>query len=389
LWVGLNRFTIDVNKIRDDPVEVFIISTQDPPVDEVELAHVQWLVERINDDEGYTRIAKLMGKVAHDGSMVTVDDYYNEDDLKVEVDSDILEPITFFDIMDNGEEVEIDYNDYDVVDNEVEEVEEVEVADNEVEVADNEVEEVVNEVEEVEVDDISLNTYDNCNLAEFTEYYAPRNGWEDFFTQELLETVITPLSEKLQNDYTQGQIYPPLHKIYNAFYSTALNDVKVIVIGQDPYHGPDQATGIAFAVGENSADPPSLVNIYKEMKSEGIKISTKPSFEKLAKRGVLLINTALTVLQATPDSHSDIWGVEFTPRLMNFLNENCGPVVLLLLGNHAKKYSKYFDDNKHKKVITVHPPPLSASRGFFGSKPFGKVNAMLKLLGHQPVDWSL
>jgi uracil-DNA glycosylase len=243
-------------------------------------------------------------------------------------------------------------------------------------------------------------TWKNSTLLEFTIDHHPENGWEKFFEALLVSDrgIIKDISQHISlTDNTS--IYPPLHLVYEACNRLPLADVKVIIIGQDPYHGEGQAMGIAFAVPPGVKNPPSLVNIFKEARSEGISISENANIADWLEKGVLLINTALTVKEGQAGSHSDKWTKlsGYTRAFMEFLNENCGTpddgspgsgVVVVMWGNHAKSFDKYFGP-RHKKIYGVHPSPLSAYRGFFGSKPCGQINKQLKILGYDPIDWTL
>jgi uracil-DNA glycosylase len=236
-------------------------------------------------------------------------------------------------------------------------------------------------------------TWENSNLLEFTVDHHPRGGWEDFFQQQLnLGGSISDISDFL----TDVDIFPPLHLVYECCNRLKLEDVKVIFIGQDPYHGEGQAMGVAFAVPEGVPRPPSLVNLFKEATAEGIKISSKADASKWVDRGVLMINTALTVHQGTPGSHSHKWMEPdgYTQSFMRYLDARCGApsgtagVVVVMLGNHAKSFDKYFGV-RHRKIHGVHPSPLSAHKGFFGSNLFLNINKHLVALGYDPIDWSL
>jgi len=240
-------------------------------------------------------------------------------------------------------------------------------------------------------DDSADYTWENSTLLEFTSAHHPLGGWESFFETALSTEsgCISQLSAYLSDQQSQFYIYPPLCLVYEAMNRISIPDIKVIIIGQDPYHGKNQAMGISFAVPPGVKNPPSLVNIYSEMKSEGIPVSSSANFADLLDKGVLLINTALTVVEGTPASHSKEWLKIFTPSLMEFLNEECGPLVIIMWGAHAAKFGTYFDDNKHRKITSVHPSPLSASKGFFGSRPFGATNDLLLELELEEIDWTL
>ena len=198
------------------------------------------------------------------------------------------------------------------------------------------------------------------------------------------------MSKYLLTELQKGDIYPPLHLVYNIFHILKPEDIKVVIIGQDPFHDCDQAMGIAFSVPEEIHVLPSLRNIYKELKDDGFEVKdrTNGNLKKWCDQGIFLINSALTVRAHEAGSHSKKWNESFSSQLMRWINENCDPLVVIMWGNHALNFSKLFSD-KHKKIISVHPSPLSALRGFFGSKPFSKANKYLLTLGREAIDWSL
>lgn len=246
---------------------------------------------------------------------------------------------------------------------------------------------VVKENSEVEEQDTWMST----TLYEYTENHKPE-GWEEFFTEQLDPDCgsIYEISKYLFAENQKGEIYPELPLTYNMFNVLPPKEIKVAIIGQDPYINPGEAMGIAFSVPEGIEVPPSLRNIYKELKDDGfaVKDTSSGDLMKWCQQGVFLINTALTVRAHESGSHSKKWNESFTGQLMRWINENCGPLVIIMWGNHAQSFAKFFDD-KHRKIMSVHPSPLSASRGFFGSKPFSKANKHLVALGHDPIDWSL
>lgn len=238
----------------------------------------------------------------------------------------------------------------------------------------------------VNVNIFSLSTpswrYDN--LKDFTEFYCPMGGWKYFFENN--RSSIENISKVLQKE--ECTTFPPLHLIYESMNKLDVDDIKVIILGQDPYHGKDQACGLAFAVPTGVKRPPSLINMIKEAENEGITIQKDANISEWAQRGVLLINTAFTVEEHKPGSHSSLWMKEFTPSLMNFLNERCNKCVIVLLGNHAKKFATYFGE-KHFIIEAAHPSPLSAHKGFFGSKIYSKINDALLSLGREKVIWNI
>ena len=197
------------------------------------------------------------------------------------------------------------------------------------------------------------------------------------------------LHEFLKQEYSTRRIYPDMHDIFNALKYTAFKDTKVCIIGQDPYHGPGQAHGLCFSVKKGVALPPSLVNIYKEI-SDDLNVQMPPYGELTgwAKQGVLLLNTVLTVRAGSPNSHKDKGWEQFTDRVISELNKKETPVVFLLWGANAEKKARIITNPLHKKLVTVHPSPLSAYRGFFGCRHFSKTNAILKANGLKEIEWN-
>ncbi len=193
-----------------------------------------------------------------------------------------------------------------------------------------------------------------------------------------------------EEDAKQTVIYPPQDAIFNALKLTEFHDTKVVILGQDPYHGPNQAMGLSFAVNRGIPLPPSLRNIYKELVSDlGIAPANHGDLSGWAKQGVLLLNVTLTVEAAKPQSHADIGWQRFTDEVISALNQHPKPIVFLLWGAYAQKKIALIDQQKHRILKTTHPSPLSAHRGFTGSKVFSKTNALLKDLGRMPIDWQL
>lgn len=241
-------------------------------------------------------------------------------------------------------------------------------------------------------------TYTNTTLLEFTKAVNIK-AWKEFFDRVIDGDVILEISNFLKSEVEKGKIiYPPLSLIYSVFTLVAPSEIRVVIIGQDPYHGEGQAMGISFSVMPGQPVPPSLRNIYKEAESDGFTITDKTcgDLTKWCQQGVFLINTCLTVRQGEAGSHNGTpakpeagkWW-HFTTQLFNYINYNCDGVVVIIWGTPARGYEKCFDDNKHRKLFSVHPSPLSAEKGFFGSKPFSKANKLLKELGKKPIDWSL
>lgn len=213
--------------------------------------------------------------------------------------------------------------------------------------------------------------------------------WNEFLDLEKNKDYFKKLTKKILQDNESYTIYPDEINRYRAFDLTPIDKVKVVIIGQDPYHTPGKADGLAFSVNHGISIPPSLTNIYKEISLEfGCSIPHHGNLSNLSKQGVLLLNTALTVIKGKPNSHSNIgWG-NFIDNVIKFININCDTVVFLLLGNNAKEYRNKIDLNKHFIVEAVHPSPFSAHKGFFGSGIFNKVNEILDKHNKAPINWT-
>ena len=213
--------------------------------------------------------------------------------------------------------------------------------------------------------------------------------WDDLIHNELEKPYFKSLVSFLKHEDMHHVVLPPKEKRLSCFKLTPYEDVKVVIIGQDPYHNLNQAHGLAFSV-ENDDFPPSLKNIYKELVSDlNVPYPKTGNLTHWAKQGVLLLNTCLTVRIHEPLSHQKKGWEIFTLEAVKKVNEKKEPVVFILWGNHAKSFMKYIDQTKHKVITSAHPSPLSASRGFFGSKPFSKTNDFLEKQGLKPIDWHL
>jgi uracil-DNA glycosylase len=195
------------------------------------------------------------------------------------------------------------------------------------------------------------------------------------------------LNQELEKYNGLLEIYPPANLIFNCFNFFNFNDMKVVLIGQDPYHGPNQAMGLSFSVSKNIKVPPSLKRIYKEIETDlNININKNTGdLTRWANQGVLLLNTALTVRQSKPSSHSKYW-IKFTDLIIKYINQNSDKLVFLLWGNHAKKYKEYLDLEKHYILEASHPSPL-ARTGWFGCKHFSKTNQLLKNNNKNEINW--
>ena len=198
------------------------------------------------------------------------------------------------------------------------------------------------------------------------------------------------LFDTVREEYKTRQIFPPADDVFNAFHLTPLKDVKVVIFGQDPYHGENQAHGLCFSVKPGVEIPPSLVNIYKELQDDlGCTIPNHGYLTKWAKQGVLLLNTVLTVRAHQANSHRGIGWEEFTDAAIRVLNAQDRPIVFILWGRPAQMKKAMLNNPKHLILEAPHPSPLSAYRGFFGSKPFSKTNQFLEQNGIEPIDWQI
>ena len=215
-------------------------------------------------------------------------------------------------------------------------------------------------------------------------------SWKDALAEEFGKPYFESLVRFLHKEKAEGQtIYPPGSQIFRAFDLTPVDNLKVVILGQDPYHGPGQAHGLSFSVSAGVPAPPSLKNIFKEIESDlGVRMSGYPDLEKWARQGVLLLNAVLTVRAGTPTSHSKIGWEEFTDAVIRYISDNCEGVVFLLWGNFARSKSALIDHSRHHVLEAAHPSPL-ARGAFFGCRHFSKTNDLLKAQGKAPVDWVL
>lgn len=216
------------------------------------------------------------------------------------------------------------------------------------------------------------------------------NDWDDILADEWQKPYYLKLRAFLKNEYSTHTVYPDMNDIFNALKLTSFRDTKVVIIGQDPYHGFGQAHGLCFSVKKGVAPPPSLKNIYKELQSDiGFEIPSHGELTSWAKQGVLLLNNVLTVREGLPNSHKGKGWEIFTDRVIGELNRKETPVVFLLWGANAQKKAEIITNPKHCKLMTVHPSPLSASRGFFGCKHFSKTNEILQKNHINPINWEI
>ena len=217
-----------------------------------------------------------------------------------------------------------------------------------------------------------------------------KNDWNELLKDEFSKEYYLTLREFLKNEYNTKTIYPDKYDIFNALHYTSYKDVKVVILGQDPYHGPNQAHGLSFSVSPGVKIPPSLLNIYKELNSDlGCYIPNNGYLKKWADQGVLLLNTSLTVRAGEANSHKNKGWEIFTDKIISLINEKTDPVVFLLWGNNAINKKKLITNKQHLILSSTHPSPLSASRGFFGSKPFSKINKFLISVNKAPIDWQI
>ncbi|GKX68081.1 uracil-DNA glycosylase [Inconstantimicrobium mannanitabidum] len=214
--------------------------------------------------------------------------------------------------------------------------------------------------------------------------------WLDLLNDEFSKEYYTKLRSFLANEYKHNAVYPNMYNIFQALNLTPYSEVKVVILGQDPYHGENQAHGLSFSVSPGVKIPPSLVNIYKELHTDlGCYIPNNGFLKKWAEQGVLLLNTSLTVRAGEANSHKNIGWEKFTDKIIELLNERKDPVVFILWGNNAISKEKIITNPIHYIIKSVHPSPLSASRGFFGSKPFSKTNKFLESINKPPIDWQI
>ena len=215
------------------------------------------------------------------------------------------------------------------------------------------------------------------------------NDWDNLLKSEFTADYYLALREFLKKEYSTARIYPPMNEIYNALRYTSYDNTRVVILGQDPYHGQGQAHGLCFSVKRGTPPPPSLKNIFKELHNElGI---CEPECGELvgwAKQGVLLLNTTLTVREASPQSHKGRGWELLTDKIISLLNEKLSPVVFLLWGSNARAKKELVTNPQHLVLECAHPSPLSAYAGFFGCNHFVKANDYLASRGERPIDWS-
>ena len=217
------------------------------------------------------------------------------------------------------------------------------------------------------------------------------NSWKEKLLEEFNKDYMRSLSEFLRSEKLKNKIiFPPGNKIFNAFNLTKFEDVKVVILGQDPYHGHNQAHGLSFSVEEGIRPPPSLKNIFKELESDmGIKQPEHGNLERWCSEGVLLLNSILTVEKSKPASHANMGWERFTDKILSILNDLKRNVVFILWGKKAQEKGHFLDKNRHLILKSAHPSPYSANNGFLGSKPFSKTNHYLNTNNIKEIDWDL
>lgn len=215
------------------------------------------------------------------------------------------------------------------------------------------------------------------------------NSWKEQLIDEFGKEYFTKLAEFVKKSYTEKTCYPSPKFIFRAFEMCPFDKVKVVILGQDPYHGPGQANGLCFSVNDGITLPPSLVNIYKEIESDtGARPQTSGNLDRWAKQGVLLLNATLSVEAARAGSHQHKGWEIFTDRVIDMLSEKKDHLVFILWGRYAQEKGARIDTSKHLVIKSAHPSPLSAYNGFFGSRPFSSTNTYLQLHNDSPIDWN-
>lgn len=216
------------------------------------------------------------------------------------------------------------------------------------------------------------------------------NSWDSILAEEFKSDYYLKLREFLKREYAQQTIYPNMYDIFNALKYTAYEDVKVVIIGQDPYHGEGQAHGLCFSVKRGIMPPPSLQNIFKELQNDvGFRIPDNGELTDWTKQGVLLLNAVLTVRAGQANSHRGMGWEKLTDAVISKLNEREKPIVFMLWGRNAKEKQKLITNKNHLVLTAAHPSPLSAYNGFFGCRHFSRANEFLTQTGQEPIDWSI
>ena len=214
------------------------------------------------------------------------------------------------------------------------------------------------------------------------------NSWDLKLKEEYSKEYFVKLMDFIKKEYQEKIIYPKQNEVFNAFRYTSFENVKVVILGQDPSHGPNQAEGLSFSVSNEVLKPPSLKNIFKELESDlGIQFPKQNSLKPWAQEGVLLLNAVLTVQEHMPTSHKDRGWEIFTDNVIRLLNTKKEPIVFILWGSYARNKKEIITNKQHLIIESPHPSPFSARTGFFGSKPFSKTNEFLKKHGIKEINW--
>ena len=214
------------------------------------------------------------------------------------------------------------------------------------------------------------------------------NHWDELLKEEFQKPYFQDLMKFVKEEYKNKTIYPKQNEVFNAFRYTDFDQVKVVILGQDPYHGPNQAEGLSFSVKDEVLKPPSLQNIFKELESDlEIPFPEHNSLKNWAKQGVMLLNAVLTVEEHKPTSHKEKGWETFTDDVIKIINQKETPVVFILWGSYARNKKSLITNKKHLIIESAHPSPFSARNGFFGSKPFSRTNKFLKDNGIKEIDW--
>lgn len=217
-----------------------------------------------------------------------------------------------------------------------------------------------------------------------------KNDWDEILEDTFKDEKFKTLMDRVCEEYSKNKVYPPREKVFSAFKLTPFKDVKVVILGQDPYHGEGQAHGVSFSVLPGVKLPPSLQNIYKEIETDtGTKMGNSGCLVPWARQGVFLLNSVLSVKAGTPASHKDLGWQWFTDEVIKKLSSRQEPVVFLLWGNYAISKKNLIDTNRHLVLTAAHPSPFSAYSGFFGCKHFSKTNDFLKNNNKEPIDWKI
>lgn len=216
------------------------------------------------------------------------------------------------------------------------------------------------------------------------------NDWGEILKEEFEKDYFIDLMKFLDEEYKTKKIFPPRGEIFTALETSAYKDTRVLILGQDPYHGEGQAHGLCFSVKYGVEQPPSLKNMFKELESDiGIKVPNHGNLLKWAKQGILMLNATLTVEESKPNSHLKKGWTIFTNKVIEILNNKQEPVIFVLWGNNAREKLELITGKQHYVLSAAHPSPLSASRGFFGCRHFSKINTILENNGQKPIDWQL